>query len=1101
MRSNHPALKVAILTFVLLILLVAAGMEFAERVVQYGVNVEREALLTQARIAAASLDPSSVSRVSGTPEELESEHYGSLKKILSRVRDSRGDLRFVYLMRLQEESLIFLVDAEPSDSPDFSPPGQVYEEADPALYEIFSTGKAVVSGPFVDRWGTWVSGFAPLHDGSGEVIAVVGIDIEAATWQQHVSTYGRFATAIVVLLAAVLVTSATGLSLMRWKAALASQREERFRMLMESAPDGIVLAGEDGRILLVNGHMETLAGHCRDDLIGQPIEMLVPDDARDGHPSQREGYLAHAQVRAMASGMSLHCQRSDGSTFPADISLSPLDTDDGRQVLAIVRDVTQRHEQEAALAAAEERSRLLLESAGEGIFGVDCEGATTFVNPAALRLLGLRADELLGKRVHALIHHHREDGSDYPVETCPMYKSFTEGEAFQVDDEVLWKKDGSALPVEYTATPIRKEGELVGAVITFQDTTQRRQAELALRRNERRTRTILETSSEGFWFVDNDLVTLEVNDAMCEILGRPRGDIENHSVVDFVDEETRHVFDQQRARQDHDGVHAYEVRLLRPDGTSVPCLFNSTPFLDEEGVKTGAFAMVTDITPQKALEEELREAKAIADEANRTKSEFLANMSHEIRTPMNAVLGFSDILRGLIAEPTQRRYLDSIRSSGRSLLGLINDILDLSKVEAGKLELEYKAVNASSVFHDMGPVFAGKVFDKGIDFRVEIDPKIPTSLILDETRLRQVLINLIGNAVKFTDAGSVTLSAHIEDVKGAHIDLGVAVTDTGVGIPVDQQDKIFGAFEQTSGQSYTKFGGTGLGLAITRQLVELMGGTIRVDSLPGEGSTFHLRLPDVEITPETSAELSTGPDIEGVRFEPATVLVADDVPANRELVRAYLEPSGLSIVEAGDGEQALARAAEQRPDLILMDIRMSVMDGYEATRRLRSALETKEIPIVILTASVMREDEAPIRAISDGYLKKPVTRTELVAELMRFLPHSEAEPTAAPRTATESPSTTRLDLDEAARGRWHELRILLGETHEQMWRQLDPAMIDEVEAFAAQMIALGTDFAYPALSQWATQLRDQAASFQLDELPATLARYEEVVQRLEEASG
>ncbi len=252
------------------------------------------------------------------------------------------------------------------------------------------------------------------------------------------------------------------------------------------------------------------------------------------------------------------------------------------------------------LRVSEERTRLLLESADEGIIGVSLDGKMTFVNPAACRMLGYSPDEFEGKELHSLIHYAHEDGSPYPREDCPMHKSISDGTASHIDSEVLWRKDGTSFPVAYSSNPVHKDGSLVGSVITFRDITDRRRAEQALAESERRTRTILETAIEGVWMVDNDAVTLLINPALCGILGRPQEEIIGHQIFDFVDEENRLIFLDELEKRKKGMSGAYEICLQRSDGVNVPCLFNATPFLDEKGLKKGSFALVTDITARKA---------------------------------------------------------------------------------------------------------------------------------------------------------------------------------------------------------------------------------------------------------------------------------------------------------------------------------------------------------------------------------------------------------------------------------------------------------------------------------------------------------------------
>jgi len=541
------------------------------------------------------------------------------------------------------------------------------------------------------------------------------------------------------------------------------------------------------------------------------------------------------------------------------------------------------------------------------------------------------------------------------------------------------------------------------------------------------------------------------------------------------------------------------LRFKQLDGSVRSMMVSIMPIMFHH--EKSLLTIAVDMTERLEIEAALQDAKDNAEQATRAKSEFLSNMSHEIRTPMNAIIGFTELLGEQVKEPRLQSFVQTIQSAGNNLLALINDVLDLSKIEAGKLTIEKTACNPHGFFTEIGNIFALKMREKNLDFILDIDPVIPQSLQIDATRLRQVLFNLIGNAVKFTDQGFIRITARTdnEDKIRSKLDLIVDIEDTGIGIAEDQQNRVFNQFEQSSGQDNKKYGGTGLGLSISHRLVELMGGEISLRSKMGLGSTFTIKLLNVNVaslhvdTKIDGEKTEQGSNNKKIEFQPSHVLIVDDIADNRDLLLANFENTELTIMQAENGLEAVnlvkQQLAKEHPfDLVLMDIRMPVMDGYQATEEIMAICD---VPVIALTASVMAEEFERVKNNNfKGYLRKPVFKADLFAELCKFLPFekivtSESEPQKIALTAAEL--------------------IVLPSILEKLERQvvqckiiLKSNNITEIKIFADEVMDIAKLYPVSIIFDYAEQLLMSIDSFDIAGIKSSLNDYPQLINQLEE---
>ena len=486
---------------------------------------------------------------------------------------------------------------------------------------------------------------------------------------------------------------------------------------------------------------------------------------------------------------------------------------------------------------------------------------------------------------------------------------------------------------------------------------------------------------------------------------------------------------------------------------------------------------------------QLTEARASAAErATRQKSDFLATMSHEIRTPMNALLGFSQLLGRTRIEPQAQEYLRAIRTSGEALLALINDILDLSRIEAGKLALSIQRLELRDLVDSTAGVFSDAASRKGLVLRTRVAPDLPRSLLSDPHRLRQVLMNLLSNAVKYSDRGEVELSVKLLRREGNRADICFAVRDTGRGISDAEQAKLFEPFHRATPDDDRETG-TGLGLAIVRRLTSLLGGEVTLHSALGRGSVFEVTLRDVEVADsagQSSSQFGAGAGFDAIA--PSRILIVDDVAWNRDLLEAFLSEGAHQLAFAADGEQALDVAAEFRPDLVLMDLRMPKLDGREATRRLRQTLGEQAPAVIAISASSMSREERELAVLFDGYVRKPIAREVLFQALLEHLgPAADEQDRPAQDDADQTLPEAQEDmqLDAAARAALIEL------TQSTLPRLRNTLRVAEVRRFAGQLIELAAGGRAPALGYFGQRLLGAVERFDIGLMESLLEQAEE----------
>ena len=821
------------------------------------------------------------------------------------------------------------------------------------------------------------------------------------------------------------------------------ESEGKFRALFETSSDAVMLIGDDGYIDCNDATLQMFGFESREEFCRKHPADLSPSMQAGGGDSRT---LARERIAtAITEGSNrfewIH-RRTDGTDFPTEVLLNALEIQGARVLQAVVRDISERERAAKELREREERLRKILDSVQTGIVIVDRNTHEILdVNPAAVELIGAAEEDIVGKVCHKFI-------CPAEVGACPISDL---GQTVDNSERVLVRANGEEIPILKTVVPIEISGRSC-LLDCFVDLSERKQAEKELRDREKVFGAISESAQDAIVMIDSEGKVTHWNKAAERIF--------QYSADEMLGQVLHEHIAPEALRIDHLAAFGkfcetgqgaavgktLELPGMRKDGTEVPVeLSLSAARLDGQW---HAIGIMRDITERRIAEERLQKAKqdaeeaaheindyaqemewknlelemarVKAEEATRAKSEFLANMSHEIRTPMNGVIGMTGLLLDTELTEEQREFAETVRTSGDALLSLINDILDFSKIEAGRLDLEAIDFDLRMTLDDTSDILALRAQEKGLEFICFVEPEVPSLLRGDPGRLRQVLINLTGNAIKFTSEGEVSIRVCVEREEEDEVILRFSVSDTGIGIAEDQKERLFEAFTQADGSITRKFGGTGLGLSISKRIVELMDGEMGVESVLGEGSTFWFTA-----VLGKQLESAAAPDIPQADISGERVLVVDDNATNRRWLRALLKTWKCRADDATDAETAYQKLLSAQRDgdpfrIAILDMQMPGMDGETLGKKIKNDPEVRETLLVMMTSLGERGDAARLEGVGfSAYLTKPIKQSILRDSLESVLGSKKEA-----AVKSKQPIITRHLISEAKRGK---VRILLAE--------------------------------------------------------------------------
>lgn len=771
----------------------------------------------------------------------------------------------------------------------------------------------------------------------------------------------------------------------RNKLAELRESEQRYRQLIESVQDIIYKISPAGYFTFVSPVVEKLLGYTEAEFLGSHFtdfvlagyRMKLIEFYRNMMTERQDSTYNEFPVvakdgRVVWIGQTVRLIEQDGQTL---------------ELVAVARDVSDRKLAEIELETTQTRLSTLITNLQSGVMVEDENGRVILANQLFCDLfeIPLTANELIGYDC-TLARQQVKPLFVQPDAFVNRMNELLESRQARVGEEISMA-NGHILELDYIPIFL-DDNQYMGHLWKYTDVTEKYQARELIRRSEEKYRGIMNNMELGLFEVDNDQIIVRSYERCCKMLGYTEDEMIGKNATELlVPAEFVSVVERQQEERKKGNAGSYELQLIKKDGSRIWVLVSGVPILDENGVIVGSMGIHYDMTERKQLEHELARAKRFAEEAQQAEKQFFANMSHEIRTPLNAVIGMSHLLFDTQPTQQQREYIDILKTSADFLHSLISDLLDMTKIEAGRIEIHARPFDLAGLLRSTQKVFQMKLQNRPISVDVLLDARITDEFIGDDVMLNQILMNLVGNAEKFTEQGKIQITARISKEEGDRQWVEFTVTDTGVGIPGEKLDMVFQKFKQVNPNGF-KHKGTGLGLAITKELVEIQGGTISVTSQVDVGSSFTFVVPYIKSLVPAEQNNADRHLTLVEELQTCNVLIVEDNLMNQTYIGSLLNKWNIPYTMASDGKQAVERAKSQRFDIILMDIQMPIMNGYEATVAIRSTQNPNQnTAIIALTASAMLDHKSvAMEAGMNDFLTKPFEPNQLLSVLQRFAP-------------------------------------------------------------------------------------------------------------------